>query len=69
MFGFAAVNGMKAARELLDEIKSGRKDLHFIEILACPGGCIGGGGQSNCFDENNAKTRARILYEPMKKMQ
>lgn len=34
-----------AARELMEQIRSGKSKYHFIEIMACPGGCIGGGGQ------------------------
>jgi NADP-reducing hydrogenase subunit HndD len=33
------------ARKLLEDIKSGKSHFHAIEIMACPGGCIGGGGQ------------------------
>lgn len=43
--GIAVVNGIANAKKLLDEIRAGRNDLHFIEVMACPGGCIGGGGQ------------------------
>ena len=38
-------NGLGSARELLDKVKSGEEVLHAIEIMACKGGCIGGGGQ------------------------
>lgn len=41
----AAVSGLANARKVLDEVKSGQKEYHFIEIMACPGGCINGGGQ------------------------
>lgn len=40
----AVTNGLKAAAWILDQIASG-KTYHFIEIMGCPGGCIGGGGQ------------------------
>ncbi|OAT83633.1 ferredoxin [Desulfotomaculum copahuensis] len=40
----AVASGTRNARRLLERIKSGEK-FHFIEIMACPGGCIGGGGQ------------------------
>ena len=39
------VSGLGNARKLLDEIRAGRNDLHFIEVMTCPGGCINGGGQ------------------------
>jgi len=41
----AVAHGMKNAKVLLEEIKSGNSKYHFIEIMGCPGGCIAGGGQ------------------------
>lgn len=41
----AVVHGTGNARALLDSIRSGEKTYHFIEIMACPGGCVSGGGQ------------------------
>ena len=41
----AVAHGLGNARKLLDKIKAGEADYHFIEIMCCPGGCIGGGGQ------------------------
>lgn len=41
----AAVSGLANARKLLDMVQSGEKDYHFIEVMACPGGCVNGGGQ------------------------
>ena len=41
----AVASGLANARKLLDQVKSGEKQYHFIEIMACPGGCVGGGGQ------------------------
>lgn len=41
----AIASGLANARKLLDMIKSGEKTYHFIEIMACPGGCVNGGGQ------------------------
>ncbi len=38
-------SGLKNAQEMMEEVKNGTSDLHFIEIMACPGGCIMGGGQ------------------------
>jgi NADP-reducing hydrogenase subunit HndD len=38
-------HGLGNARKLLEDIKSGKSHFHAIEIMACPGGCIGGGGQ------------------------
>ncbi|ABA89741.1 cytoplasmic NADPH oxidoreductase-associated [FeFe]-hydrogenase [Syntrophotalea carbinolica DSM 2380] len=41
----AIANSLKSARELLERVRSGEKEYHFIEVMACPGGCMGGGGQ------------------------
>lgn len=38
-------SGLKNARKIMQEIKDGKADYHFVEIMACPGGCIMGGGQ------------------------
>ena len=41
----AVVYGTKAASKVIEMIKSGEKKYHFVEVMTCPGGCIGGGGQ------------------------
>lgn len=41
----AVAHGLGNARKLLDAVRNGEQELHFIEIMACPGGCINGGGQ------------------------
>lgn len=41
----AAASGLGQARLLMDQIRAGESPYHFIEIMACPGGCLGGGGQ------------------------
>lgn len=38
-------SGLKNARKIMQEIKEGKADYHFVEIMACPGGCVMGGGQ------------------------
>ncbi len=60
--GVAVVNGLGNAKKLLEEIKAGRKDIHFIEVMACPGGCVGGGGQPINMDTEAIKIRAKSLY-------
>ena len=59
----AVTNGLKNAEELIRRVERGEADYIFIEIMACPGGCIGGGGQP--IGTNNAVRDARIqaLYE------
>jgi iron-only hydrogenase group A len=61
--GAAVVSGLGNARKLLDQIRSGRNDLHFIEVMTCPGGCINGGGQPIGADLNAARARMQALYK------
>jgi NADH-quinone oxidoreductase subunit G/NADP-reducing hydrogenase subunit HndD len=61
--GAAVASGLGHARALLDQIAEGRKDLHFIEIMTCPGGCIAGGGQPIGVAKENIRTRMKKLYE------
>ena len=60
--GFAVVSGLGNARKLLDEIRAGRSDIHFIEVMTCPGGCIAGGGQLLGVDPDAVKQRMQKLY-------
>jgi NADH-quinone oxidoreductase subunit G/NADP-reducing hydrogenase subunit HndD len=57
-----AVNGLANARKVLDEIKSGREEVHFLEVMACPGGCIGGGGQPLPTDDETRRRRIEAMY-------
>ncbi len=41
----AIASGMSNAKKLLKDVKAGRKNYHFIEVMGCPGGCVNGGGQ------------------------
>ncbi len=61
--GVAVVNGLANAKKLLDEIREGRDDLHFIEVMACPGGCIGGGGQPLRKNSESIAKRMQALYQ------
>ncbi len=61
--GAAVVSGLGNARKLLDQIKAGRKDLQFIEIMTCPGGCINGGGQPLNADIEAVQSRMKSLYK------
>jgi len=56
-------HGLGNARKLLEDIRAGKSNFHAIEIMACPGGCIGGGGQPyNHGDSSIIKKRAAALY-------
>jgi iron-only hydrogenase group A len=61
--GVAVVSGLANAGALVDEIRNGRKDIHFIEVMTCPGGCIAGGGQRIGIDESVIEARMKSLYE------
>jgi NADH-quinone oxidoreductase subunit G/NADP-reducing hydrogenase subunit HndD len=60
--GVAVVSGLGNARKLLEEVKAGRRDLHFIEVMTCPGGCIAGGGQPQTADLDAVRARMQALY-------
>jgi len=64
----AVAHGLGNARELLEKVRSGEKNYHFIEIMGCPGGCVTGGGQpivsSKTLCEVDLKAaRAKALYD------
>ena len=40
-----AASGLSNAKKVMDDIKAGKSEYHFVEIMACPGGCVNGGGQ------------------------
>jgi NADP-reducing hydrogenase subunit HndD len=57
-------HGLGNARKLLDEVKSGKSDFTAIEVMACPGGCIGGGGQPLHHGHSEIlKARAEAIYK------
>lgn len=57
----AIVNGLKNAEKLLDEVRAGNSEYHFIEVMACPHGCVGGGGQPLPISEEKKKLRSQGL--------
>lgn len=61
--GVAVVSGLRNAAELMDEVRNGRSDIHFIEVMACPGGCINGGGQPIGTNEESVRARMATLYD------
>jgi len=64
----AVANGLTNARKVLDKVVSGKEQFHLIELMACPGGCIGGGGQPypprnvKVLDPDLLRRRASALY-------
>ena len=62
----AVVYGTANVRQMIERVKSGEKQYHFIEVMTCPGGCIGGGGQpKTVLPEADDARKARIasLYK------
>ena len=58
------VSTLKEAEKSLKEIKAGISDFHILEVMACPGGCVNGGGQPiSCSDSSIKEKRAEGLYE------
>ncbi|MCB2195438.1 MAG: [FeFe] hydrogenase, group A [Bacteroidetes bacterium] len=56
-------HGLGNARKLLEDIKAGKSQFHAIEIMSCPGGCIGGGGQPiHHGDSSILKARTKAIY-------
>lgn len=56
----AVANGLASAGKLMDKIKNGEAAYHFVEMMGCPGGCIGGGGQPIPAEGPEALEEARI---------
>ena len=62
-FKIGIAHGLGNARKLLEDIRAGKTEYHAIEIMACPGGCIGGGGQPyHQGDSEIIKKRAAAIY-------
>ena len=59
----AIASGLGNARRLMEAIRSGHASYDFVEIMACPGGCAGGGGQPIHDGQELAAERAGVLYE------
>ncbi|HOJ77651.1 MAG TPA: NADH-dependent [FeFe] hydrogenase, group A6 [Bacillota bacterium] len=59
----AVAHGLKNAKTLMEKIKAGTADYHFIEVMCCPGGCIGGGGQPFPTNDTTRKARMQAIYE------
>lgn len=71
LINVAVANGLNNAKTLLEKVKSGEKEYHLIEIMACPGGCVAGGGQPLAhvekyiypLDKEIIKKRQLALYQ------
>ncbi len=58
----AVASGLGNTRKLMEAIRKGQVQYHFVEIMACPGGCAGGGGQPIRDGKEQAADRCRVLY-------
>ncbi|HOD94747.1 MAG TPA: NADH-dependent [FeFe] hydrogenase, group A6 [Candidatus Hydrogenedentes bacterium] len=59
----AVAHGLGNARRLIEKIRAGEASYHFIEIMTCPGGCIGGGGQPRMTTNAIRKKRIEAIYK------
>ena len=60
----AVASGLGNARQLIEAVLSGQVHYDFVEIMACPGGCVGGGGQPIPFEQTEqAEVRGELLYK------
>ena len=69
----AVAHGTAHAKTLLERVKKGEKQYHFIEIMGCPGGCVTGGGQPIVSSQEKMRIdprveRAKALYTADKEM-
>jgi len=58
----AVAHGLANAQRVIAAVKSGEKAYHFIEVMTCPGGCIGGGGQPRFTDNKIRQARIAAIY-------
>lgn len=64
----AVASGLSNAKQIMDKIRAGEADYHFVEIMCCPGGCVNGGGQPQVHAdvrnyEDVRAIRAKVLYD------
>ena len=59
----AVAHGLGNANKVIESILKGEKEYHFIEVMTCPGGCIGGGGQPRLTTDEVRKARIQAIYK------
>jgi len=59
----AVAHGLGNARQVIERVRSGKSQYHFIEIMTCPGGCIGGGGQPRLTTNEVRLARIQAIYK------
>jgi iron-only hydrogenase group A len=58
----AVAHGLGNARKVIERLQSGEAEYHFVEVMTCPGGCIGGGGQPRMTTDEVRKARIQAIY-------
>ena len=64
----AVSHGLANAKKLMDRLAAGKANYHFIEVMACPGGCVAGGGQPIPVNNEIRRLRAQALYSEDKNL-
>ena len=59
----AVAHGLGNARKVIERIRAGEAEYHFVEVMTCPGGCIGGGGQPRFTDDSVREKRIAAIYK------
>jgi iron-only hydrogenase group A len=59
----AVSHGLGNAQKVIERITSGKATYHFVEVMTCPGGCIGGGGQPRLTNDAKRKQRIKAIYK------
>ncbi len=59
----AVAHGLNNAGKVIEMIKDGTAAYHFVEVMTCPGGCIGGGGQPRLTDDEKRRKRIEAIYK------
>lgn len=62
-FTFIVISGLKDIHRFMDELAAGNVKADYIEVMACPGGCVNGGGQPFVSEDKDSRQRAKALYE------
>jgi iron only hydrogenase large subunit-like protein len=59
----AVAHGLGNAQKVIDQVKNGEAEYHFVEVMTCPGGCIGGGGQPRFTTNEVRMKRLQAIYQ------
>ncbi len=59
----AVAHGLENANKVIQQVKNGEAEYHFVEVMTCPGGCIGGGGQPRFTDDKARQRRIDAIFK------